>query len=188
MPEKSTLGDMAYSPFGETYAQWGSKVDFSFTGMNQDVDQSWNPAGLYDFPAREYGIQRRWPTPDSAGLAAVNPTNPQSWNHYSYVGNNPLAGTDPSGYFLPVIINPVDGGPCIPYIIGIGIFGIFSLIFGFGSPPEAPPAPPGGYGTRIEPYGTWDEKLPAGSKLVRPLSMVSTCLPVPIVKGGETPT
>jgi hypothetical protein len=35
--------------------------------------------------------------PDPAGLAAVNPTNPQSWNRYSYVLNNPLALVDPSG-------------------------------------------------------------------------------------------
>ena len=29
-------------------------------------------------------------TPDPAGMAAVDPTNPQSWNRYAYVMNNPL--------------------------------------------------------------------------------------------------
>jgi RHS repeat-associated protein len=39
----------------------------------------------------------RWMHPDPAGLAAVDPSNPQSWNRYSYVTNNPLALIDPSG-------------------------------------------------------------------------------------------
>jgi RHS repeat-associated protein len=83
--------DGAYGPFGEPYAQSGT-TDVSYTGMNQDT-----VANLYDFPAREYGIQGRWPSPDPAGLAAVDPTNPQSWNRYAYVGNNPLAFIDPLG-------------------------------------------------------------------------------------------
>jgi RHS repeat-associated protein len=57
-------------------------------------------SGLYDFPAREYGIQGRWPSPDPAGLAAVDPTNPQSWNRYAYVLNNPLNFIGPSGMGL----------------------------------------------------------------------------------------
>jgi RHS repeat-associated protein len=83
--------DGAYAPFGEPYAQSGT-TDLSFTGMNQDT-----VAGLYDFPAREYGIQGRWPSPDPAGLAAVDPMNPQSWNRYAYVLNNPIDCVDPSG-------------------------------------------------------------------------------------------
>jgi len=35
--------------------------------------------------------------PDPAGLAAVDPANPQSWNRYAYVLNNPLALIDPLG-------------------------------------------------------------------------------------------
>jgi RHS repeat-associated protein len=83
--------DGAYAPFGEPYAQAGT-ADLSFTGMNQDT-----VVGLYDFPAREYGIQGRWPAPDPAGLAAVTLTNPQSFNRYAYVSNRPLTAIDPSG-------------------------------------------------------------------------------------------
>jgi RHS repeat-associated protein len=93
---RTVYGDVAYAPFGETYAQSGA-ADFSFTGQDQDTDTSANPASLYDFPAREYGIQGRWPSPDPSGLAAVDPSNPQSWNRYAYVLNNPLATTDPTG-------------------------------------------------------------------------------------------
>jgi RHS repeat-associated protein len=81
----------AYAPFGEPYAQSGS-ADLSFTGQRQDT-----VAGLYDFPAREYSIQGRWPSPDPAGLAAVDPSNPQSWNRYAYVMNNPMNSVDPLG-------------------------------------------------------------------------------------------
>ena len=35
--------------------------------------------------------------PDPAGLAAVDPSNPQSWNRYAYVLNNPLRLVDPQG-------------------------------------------------------------------------------------------
>jgi len=53
---------------------------------------------LYDFPARErHGTQGRWISPDPAGLQAADPTNPQTWNRYAYVLNNPLAYTDPQG-------------------------------------------------------------------------------------------
>ena len=82
--------DIAYGPYGETYAS--SASDYSFTGMNQDT-----AANMYDFPAREYGPQGRWPSPDPAGIGAVDPTDPQTWNRYAYVGNNPLAMIDPAG-------------------------------------------------------------------------------------------
>jgi len=36
-------------------------------------------------------------SPDPAGMAAVDPGNPQTWNRYAYVENNPLAYVDPDG-------------------------------------------------------------------------------------------
>jgi RHS repeat-associated protein len=41
--------------------------------------------------------QGRWLSPDPAGLAAVDPTNPQSWNRYAYVMNQPTTLIDPFG-------------------------------------------------------------------------------------------
>ena len=50
---------------------------------------------------REYSpTQGRWLTPDPSGLAAVDPSNPQTWNRYAYVTNNPLSFTDPTGLKL----------------------------------------------------------------------------------------
>ena len=80
---RTKYSDVAYAPFGERYTQTGS-TDASFTGLNQDT-----VSNLYDFPAREYGTQGRWPSPDPAGLAATDLTDPQSWNRFSYVLNSP---------------------------------------------------------------------------------------------------
>ena len=90
-PSQSYVSSVAYAPFGETYAQSGT-ADVSFTGQNPDTT-----SGNYDFLAREYSIQGRWSSPDPAGLAAVDPSNPQSWNRYSYGFNSPLRFVDPLG-------------------------------------------------------------------------------------------
>ena len=91
-PTQAT-SETAYGPFGEVY--WSSGTpDPSFTGMNQDADPN---SGIYDFPAREYEMEGRWPSPDPLGIGAVDPTDPQSWNRYAYVRNSPLSLTDPNG-------------------------------------------------------------------------------------------
>src|ERR1043165_7155751 len=44
---------------------------------------------------REYRTAHgRWTAPDPTGLGAVDPTNPQTWNRYAYVTNNPEAMVD----------------------------------------------------------------------------------------------
>ena len=54
--------------------------------------------GIYDFLFREHSAgMGRWLSPDPAGLAAVDITNPQTWNRYAYVANNPLSNVDPLG-------------------------------------------------------------------------------------------
>jgi RHS repeat-associated protein len=83
----------AYAPFGELYKMSGTS-DPSFTGQNSDTAST-----LYDFTFREHSpSQGRWISPDPAGLAAVDPTNPQSWNRYAYVFNSPLNYVDPLGF------------------------------------------------------------------------------------------
>ncbi|HLK05227.1 MAG TPA: RHS repeat-associated core domain-containing protein [Candidatus Acidoferrum sp.] len=82
---------MAYAPFGETYATTGS-TDPAFTGQRQDT-----VPGIFDFPARQYSTQGRWPAPDPSGLASVSLSDPQTLNRYAYVRNNPLTMIDPNG-------------------------------------------------------------------------------------------
>ncbi|HKW87402.1 MAG TPA: RHS repeat-associated core domain-containing protein [Candidatus Acidoferrales bacterium] len=103
--------DLAYAPFGEQYAAAGTTgvTNTSFAGNNEDTTTN-----LYDAMNREYGIQGRWPSPDPAGVAAANPANPQSWNRYAYVLNNPLDLSDPSGFgpekVPPAVMEDGSGG------------------------------------------------------------------------------
>jgi RHS repeat-associated protein len=148
---QTVYGEVAYAPYGETYATSGN-ADFSWTGINADAEPG-SPETLYDFPAREYGIQGRWPSPDPLGMGAVNPGDPQSWNRYAYVDNNPLAVTDPTGLCADNI-----GADCggVSVNVGGGFFDaiedFFEFLFGHHSTPHAAPAPPGGYGGGIDPF------------------------------------
>src|SRR5579883_3295286 len=91
-----------YFPFEEEipagYAGRGSQygstadVDTKFTGQIRDSE-----TGLDFFTARYYGSALgRFLSPDPAN-AGADPTDPQSWNAYAYVRNNPLALVDPMG-------------------------------------------------------------------------------------------
>ena len=91
-PSRTLYSEAAYAPYGESYATSGTS-DLNFTGQNQDLT-----TGLYEFMFRRYHpTQGRWLSPDPAGAAAVDFTNPQSLNRYAYVGNSPLGATDPLG-------------------------------------------------------------------------------------------
>jgi len=96
-------------PFGDAFncsppAEAGVDQDF-FAGFRIDWDNG------YVAPARVYSAtQGRWYTPDPAGLAAVDITNPQSWNRYAYVENNPVSFTDPTGLKRPIWQTPGGGG------------------------------------------------------------------------------
>jgi RHS repeat-associated protein len=93
---RSLTYDVSYAPFGESYNAYpASGVDVDFTGQYLDTLPH-----LYDFTFREYEpAQGRWISPDPAGVSAVNSSNPQSWNRYAYVLNNPLVATDPFGLY-----------------------------------------------------------------------------------------
>jgi RHS repeat-associated protein len=106
---RSVANYTQYAPYGESEY---SSTDLDFTGQFQDT-----LSGLYDFQYREYSpAQSRWINPDPAGLGAVDPSNPQTWNRYAYVLNNPLAATDPLGldcaYDLGDGSVGVEGGDC----------------------------------------------------------------------------
>ena len=162
-----------YSPYGECYAEAGGGTpDCTFAGMNQDT-VSTGSYPLYDGLFREYHpIWGRWISPDPVGLAAVDPSNPQTWNRYAYVTNNPLALTDPLGLQecdplagpCPPSCDPVTGecGPCDPTVVnclpqcdpGDPFCGQGNGSGGGGIPPAPPqiPIPPGGPIGPINPY------------------------------------
>jgi RHS repeat-associated protein len=85
---------LSRAPFGEAYAvELGAGE--SFAGQEGDNNRS---KTIYWFPERQYvTTEGRFLSPDPAGFKAANPANPQAWNRYSYVQNNPLSRVDPSG-------------------------------------------------------------------------------------------
>ena len=85
--------NVGYLPFGELNSGNSGYTTHMFTGDERDGE-----TGLDETWFRKYSSNLgRWMTPDPAGLAAVDATNPQSWNRYAYVFNNPLAWVDPLG-------------------------------------------------------------------------------------------
>ncbi len=79
---------------------------YHFTGKERDTE-----SGLDYFGARYYASSMgRWLSPDKP-FADQHPANPQSWNLYSYVRNNPLTSIDTDGQVtIEVKYNPVVGG------------------------------------------------------------------------------
>jgi RHS repeat-associated protein len=103
---------LAYAPFGEQYSQSNPNAggDAAFTGQGSGFGFD-----EYDFPARQYSTVGRWVSPDPAGLAAVDPTSPQSWNRYAYVANSPLSNIDPTGLACYPLERAV-WGSCAPFM------------------------------------------------------------------------
>jgi RHS repeat-associated protein len=105
-----------YLPFGEeVYAGQGLRT--SGLGYNADAMRQKFTAyerdsetGL-DYARARYcsSSQGRFTSPDPLG-ASAKASDPQSWNRYAYVGNNPLAFSDPSGLIKTSSACPGCGG------------------------------------------------------------------------------
>ena len=79
-----------YDPWGEVKSG-GVKSKFQYTGQERDSE-----TGLHYYNARYYDPYiRRFTQPDDI---IQNVYSPQGLNRYSYVWNNPLKYTDPSGH------------------------------------------------------------------------------------------
>ena len=77
-----------------------------FTSKERD-----NESGLHFFGARYYSaIEGRFTSVDPL-RASAHPSNPQTWNRYSYVINRPIIAIDPDGLtIIVVIISPRSAG------------------------------------------------------------------------------
>ena len=90
-------GEIVSNSYGRD-SHWGpsnDNVTQKFTGQTHDGE-----TGFDNFNARFLtSSQGRFLSPDSP-LMDQDPHDPQSWNLYSYVRNNPLRSVDPSGHYL----------------------------------------------------------------------------------------
>ncbi len=107
-----TVSDsMDYLPYGEQIAG-GSTTTHKFTGKERDAE-----SGLDDFEARYFSSSLgRFGSPDPNNAGAIN-EDPQTWNGYSYVRNNPLRYTDPDGLSFNFCVDNGKGGQnCSTYL------------------------------------------------------------------------
>jgi RHS repeat-associated protein len=93
----------SYWPFGAVRSGGSALGDKLYTGQQKESDDG---LGLYDYGARFYSTVL-------GRFAAVDPIigsagDPQSWNAYGYVRNNPLSYTDPTGRCVPGVSCPGD--------------------------------------------------------------------------------
>jgi len=90
-PSGAVVGRSKNLPFGERMAKWGSKTIRRYTNHEDDPDSE----AIY-MQAREY-------LPAYGKFSQVDPAydqtkdDPESWNLYNYVTNNPITKTDPDG-------------------------------------------------------------------------------------------
>src|SRR5207247_9897905 len=94
-----------YYPYGQGWTQDAGTTpptDRLYTGQRQYGPKS----GIYDYGARFYSADiGRFLQADSI---VPGPGNPQALNRYSYVLNNPLTHTDPTGHCVPDVNCPGD--------------------------------------------------------------------------------
>jgi len=139
-------------PFGDSPNCTTFWSPIGFTGLENDYTI------LNHAYYRQYSnLMGRWMTPDPAGMAAVDPGNPQSWNRYAYVNNNPTNATDPLG-----LCGDFDS-PCIDPCSGFDDPGADVPISCPTLPPiPLPPFPRGGPGGPSAPPQPQPTPIPRG--------------------------
>jgi RHS repeat-associated protein len=111
-----------YFPYGgEIPITNGDTNHFKFIGKERDSETCGpNSTCLDYFVARDFGSAFGRFLSADPGNAGADPSDPQSWNAYSYVGNNPLNLIDSSGLVacIPgagtVLDGTVEIGDCLP--------------------------------------------------------------------------
>ena len=89
----NTAGSYSSMPFGDTFTENGTDLDpYHFAGLEHDYE-----SGLDHAKYREYSSAGgQWMSPDLY-QGSYDFADPQSFDRYSYVGNNPLSLVDPTG-------------------------------------------------------------------------------------------
>ena len=86
------MGTQGHLPFGDSWYSTGSVDEWKFTSYERDSDT------LLDYALMRFDSARlaRFLTPDPSS-ASINRADPQSWNRYAYVTNDPINAADPTG-------------------------------------------------------------------------------------------
>jgi RHS repeat-associated protein len=120
-----------YLPFGEPWPSAGPDVR-QFAGKERDSE-----SGLNYFGARYYANQTaRFTTVDPVLDRAAASADPQQWNRYAYVRNNPLRFVDPDGreIWSPFqSARPSDFAPAAGFLAGVAKE-LANFVIGLNSP------------------------------------------------------
>jgi len=113
-PTGAVVEHTEYRPFGQERSHTGQQTDnYKYTGQELDSEN-----GLYNYGARLYDpiLGRFLP----ADAVVKDFSDPQTLNRYSYVRNNPLIYTDPSGnvFVLDDFLIGAAQGAAIGAVIG----------------------------------------------------------------------
>jgi len=85
---------ISHTSLGISGPLYDTRTESRYTGKERDTE-----SGLDYFGARYYGSNMgRFMSPDPF-LNSGRPSNPQTWNRYTYGLNNPLRNTDPTGLY-----------------------------------------------------------------------------------------
>ena len=87
--------DMAFYPWGDVWLSWGSG-GYNFASLPYRDPTTTTDLTTFRVASPNLG---RWHSPDPLG---GHVTNPQTWNRYAYVRNNPVSFRDPLGLFISV--------------------------------------------------------------------------------------
>ncbi len=93
-PSGAVVWDITRYPWGRVWQQTGTRGSAVFAGLDWQVNDPLFPSASREYNFRVY----RWMTPDPHNSGAVL-SAPQSWNMYSYAGDNPITNSDPSGLY-----------------------------------------------------------------------------------------
>jgi len=121
------LADSAARTTGLGYVSAPDDSNPKFTGEVRDAETALDWLAIRAVS----GAQGRFQSVDPSNAGAFS-ADPQSWNGYSYVGNNPLTYTDPSGQFAEAttvgasIGGPIGAGIGAAIDVGLALYGILS--------------------------------------------------------------
>jgi RHS repeat-associated protein len=101
----NTVTQMGHFPFGESWYN-STQNKLVFTSYERDAESG------NDYAKARYYISRlaRFSSPDPV---AGDPSNPQSWNRYSYVLNDPINLNDPEGEYCNYLTDDGSGSESI---------------------------------------------------------------------------
>jgi RHS repeat-associated protein len=104
----NVVNEKLFYPFGEAWTGYA----LPNLGMHQTFAQlpDYDPeTDQYNTANRHCSPTGRWMSPDPGGIKTAHLEDPQTWNMYAYVRNNPTTLTDPNGDDVD-LVNDTDEG------------------------------------------------------------------------------